>query len=197
MGDNFNISKICRILSYVIFGLGFFGSFYIADTFGKSIEIGYYVTHYDRDWSLTILYFVIGCFSTVLLGMVFLGMAEIMDRIEEVKKRLENIEIKSSDKNQTTNINRVDIYEAITEDEKDKPAYETVTNNSEAPIQIQYVTPPVQAHQSVKHVDKYGDEEVEQEDQPEFIKIIKKYEVLVIIVAAILFFAYFYLNFIA
>lgn len=197
MGDNCNISKICRILSYVIFVLGLIGSSYISDTLGKSIDYGLYTISYERDWSLTILYFVIGCFSTALLGMVFLGMAEIMDRIEEVKNRLENIEIKSSDKNQTTNVNRVDVHEEITEDGKDKPAYEVVTNNSEAPIRIQYVTPPVQTYQSVKHVDKYGDEELEQEEQSEFIKIIKKYQIPIIIVAGVMFFAYFYMNFIA
>lgn len=75
-----NMSKVCRVIGYIVLVLGLIGSFWLANTFGYSYDY-----RYRRDWNLTMIYFMVGCFSTAMMGTIFLGMATIIDKIDEVK----------------------------------------------------------------------------------------------------------------
>lgn len=77
------MSKICRVIGYIVLVFGLIGSFWVADTFGYS-----YGYRYERDTGLTMFYFLLGCLSTAMMGTIFLGMATIIDKIDEVKRML-------------------------------------------------------------------------------------------------------------
>lgn len=86
------MSGKCRALGYITIILGIIGSFYLAYQFGNVVDFEFSGrVYYERDWTITLVYFVAGCFSSVLLGTIFTGMAEIMDKIDEVKKQQKSI----------------------------------------------------------------------------------------------------------
>lgn len=82
------MSKIFLNLGIIIFILGTIGSIYMAYQFGNVVDFKYASKiYYERNWFLTIIYFIGGAFSTVLLGSIFIGLAEILDKLDIVMKR--------------------------------------------------------------------------------------------------------------
>lgn len=86
------MSEKCRWLGYITIVLGVMGSIFLAYQFGNVVDFEYAShVYYARNWGLTCLYFCTGCFSSVLLGTIFIGMAEIMDSISDIKDQQQKL----------------------------------------------------------------------------------------------------------
>ncbi len=72
--------KICQGIGWTVVVLGVLGSIAMAYTNGI-VENRYYT---ERSMFMTLLWFVVGLFSTALSATLFLGMAEILEKLENM-----------------------------------------------------------------------------------------------------------------
>ena len=80
-----------RKIGNVIILLGFIGGCYLAYQFGNVINFEYAGhVYYERNWFITILYFALGFISSVILGSIFTGIADIMDKLDEINNQQKN-----------------------------------------------------------------------------------------------------------
>ncbi|RKJ49726.1 hypothetical protein D7Y05_08505 [bacterium 1XD42-54] len=84
--------KKCQILGFLVLVLGIIGSFYVAYEFGNVVDFEYSGrVFYERDWNLTCAYFATGCFSSILLWTIFSGMAEIIEKLDNIINQQKNM----------------------------------------------------------------------------------------------------------
>lgn len=86
---------ICKNLAIVVLVLGCIGSIVLAVKGGETTTISLYgATKTKRDVGLTIAYLVSGVFSTFILYSILLGIAEILEFLEIMSRRVLAIENK-------------------------------------------------------------------------------------------------------
>lgn len=74
------MKRICMYLGYATIILGVIGSFALANQFG--VEVSMFDLDTERNWSLTIAYFLAGLFVTAVWAAILLGISEILSNFE-------------------------------------------------------------------------------------------------------------------
>lgn len=92
-----------RVWSWIVLIVGIIGSVILAYKFGVKVEdlSGKYFTHFEtvRDWGLTIAIVLGGTFPSVILSVIFKGMAEILESTSELDYHMRKLNKKYDDNN--------------------------------------------------------------------------------------------------
>lgn len=78
------MKQICKYLGYFTAVLGVIGSFALAKAFGVEVSLSAYSAGIERDWLLTVVYFVSGLFCTAILSSILLGIYQILEHLEKI-----------------------------------------------------------------------------------------------------------------
>lgn len=79
------MKEICKKIAIVVLVLGVIGSFALAAQLGKGYEYGFYDIQEERDWFMTIVYFISGVVSTGIFSVIFFALAEILEKLESLE----------------------------------------------------------------------------------------------------------------
>lgn len=84
------MESICKLFGRVFIILGLISSFMIAKNFGVSMSNQF--IGLERDWGLTILLFVSCAFCSTILGVILLGLAEVLQNQRIIAGRINEVE---------------------------------------------------------------------------------------------------------
>lgn len=83
----------CKTLGHIWLGLGTIGSIVIANTNGRVVEdLGRFGYDLERNWLLTIVWFVASMFCVITIAILFYAMAEILDTLDSVRYNTEKVD---------------------------------------------------------------------------------------------------------
>lgn len=80
------MKNICKYLGYCTAGFGFLISIGMAKGLGVSLKETLWSAELVRNWPLTIFYFILGLFITAVCTSILLGISEILECLELVKR---------------------------------------------------------------------------------------------------------------
>lgn len=76
-----NNSKYYKIFGYVVIVLGVIGSIICSMKLGK-VSLGYYS---ERNWGVTIMYFLCGTITSALFGSILIGIGSTMEAVDDLR----------------------------------------------------------------------------------------------------------------
>ena len=79
------MKQICKTLGMISLVAGVIGSFVLAYAGGATLSISRYGTlENERNWLLTIIYFLVGLVCISAVSAILLGISEILERLESI-----------------------------------------------------------------------------------------------------------------
>lgn len=80
-----------NVAGWVMLICGVILSIYLAYSLGTYVDFTYGShVYYERNWVITIAYFVGGCIGSYITSLIFWGMAEILDALDAARRDRED-----------------------------------------------------------------------------------------------------------